>query len=107
MLDIVDEKEFESIMKDVSVLYFWATWCGPCRMLSSVIDEYTKDHPTVSIVKINVDESKEIAAEYDIQSLPTVLIFKRGKEIASRTGFMSKSAFADFIISSVNSGLVS
>lgn len=99
MQNIISKNELDNIVKSdkLTVVDFWAPWCGPCRMLSAVIESYANSHPEVSIVKVNVDEAKELAAEYNIQSLPTIILFKNGREITSKCGFLSNSAFEKFI----------
>jgi thioredoxin 1 len=101
MLNITDKAEFDNLIRsnDFVVVDFWATWCGPCRMLGSVIDEYASANPDAVIVKVNVDDARELADDYDVQSLPTVAIFKNGSLVSRNTGFMSKSAFSNFVSS--------
>lgn len=99
MQNIISKEEFNKIISsnELTVVDFWAPWCGPCRMLSAVIESYATIHPEVSIVKVNVDEAKELAEEYGVQSLPTIVLFKNGQEIISKYGFLSNSAFEKFI----------
>ena len=99
MVNVINKSEFDSIINsnEFVVVDFWATWCGPCRMLSSVLDEYSTENPDLVMVKVNVDDAKELASMHDVQSLPTVMLFKNGKELTSKVGFMSKSAFSKFI----------
>ncbi|MBR1479483.1 MAG: thioredoxin [Alphaproteobacteria bacterium] len=101
MLNIIDKAEFENLIKssDFVVVDFWATWCGSCRMLGSIIDEYAAANPDVVIVKVNVDDARELADSYDVQSLPTVAVFQNGVLVSRNTGFMSKSAFSNFVSS--------
>ncbi len=99
MVNVINKSEFDSIINsnEFVVVDFWATWCGPCRMLSSVLDEYSTENPDLVMVKVNVDDAKELASMHDVQSLPTVMLFKNGKELTSKVGFMSKLAFSKFI----------
>lgn len=99
ILDITEKIEFNKILEsnELVIVDFWATWCGPCRMLGSVIEEYSNDNPDAVLVKVNVDEANELASDYDIQSLPTMMIFKNGEKVASKVGFISKSAFEQYV----------
>lgn len=71
---------------------FWAEWCAPCRMVAPVIEEITKEYEgKIKVCKINVDESPQIASEYDIMSIPTLVIFKNGEMADRIVGVTSKS----------------
>jgi thioredoxin 1 len=77
---------------------FWAEWCGPCRMVGPVVEQISQSHAdTLKVVKLNVDENQEIAMKYGIQSIPSLLIFNKGKEIGRTIGAASKDAYLKFI----------
>ena len=61
------------------LLDFWASWCGPCRMLSPVVDEVAEERTDVKVGKVNVDEQPELAGEFGVMSIPTLLVFEQGK----------------------------
>ena len=70
---------------------FWAPWCGPCRMLSPIVDEVAKDHRAdLKVVKINIDEEPELAGEFGVMSIPTLVLMKNGKIAASAVGVRPK-----------------
>ena len=70
---------------------FWASWCGPCRMLAPIYEEIAKElKDEVMFAKLNVDENAEIAGQYHVASIPTFIVFKKGQVTARRTGTMSK-----------------
>jgi thioredoxin 1 len=73
---------------------FWAPWCGPCQMLSPVIEEIAKDFSsTVKLVKINVDQESQLASTYNVSSIPTVLLFENGQLVNSLVGFRQKQDY--------------
>ena len=76
---------------------FWAPWCGPCKMLGPVVEELAAEHPEVKAVKVNVDDSTELAMVYRISAIPALMLFKEGKVAAQSVGFQSKEALAEFI----------
>ena len=83
-----DNFEAEVVRADRPVLVdFWATWCGPCRMLAPVIAEVAEERKdVVKVGKVNVDEEPELAAQFGIMSIPAVLLFKNGKAVANSVG---------------------
>ena len=72
------------------LLDFWASWCGPCRMLSPVVDEVAEERTDVKVGKVNVDEQPELAAEIGVMSIPTLLLFENGKLTRQAVGARSK-----------------
>ena len=81
----------------ISVVDFWASWCGPCKMFSPIFDEVSNEYSNINFYKVNVDENREIAKKYGIMSIPTIILFKDGKEIKRNIGFLSKEEFKSFL----------
>ena len=76
---------------------FYADWCGPCKMISPVIEAVAKENDDVKFVKINVDEAQELAMEYNIMSIPTLLLIKDGKEVNRTVGLIDKSELIEML----------
>lgn len=81
---------------ELTVVDFWATWCGPCKMIAPVLEEIVNE-TGLSLGKVNVDEERELAVKYGIQFIPTLLFFKDGKEINRLTGYMDKNSLMSAI----------
>ena len=73
------------------LLDFWASWCGPCRMLSPIVDEVAEERTDVKVGKVNVDEQPELAGEFGVMSIPTLLVFEQGKLVRQAVGARPKS----------------
>ena len=90
--------ENEVLRSDKPVLVdFWAAWCGPCRMLSPVVDEVAEENPGIKVGKVNVDEQGQLAMQFGIMSIPTLIVFKGGKIAAQTVGVQSKAAILSMI----------
>lgn len=100
MAKIATNTNFDELLQEekLVIVDFWATWCGPCRMLSPLLDEVEAEMADkVEVVKVNVDDADEIAMRFRIMSIPTLLFFKNGQMVDRSVGAMPKSALVDKI----------
>ena len=101
MAQQVNDSNFDSIVMEggkPALVDFWAEWCGPCRMLSPILDEVEEEMADqISVVKVNVDDADEVAARYRIMSIPTLLFFKNGELVDKTVGAMPKPALVEKI----------
>ncbi len=88
----------EVMQSDKPVLVdFWATWCGPCRMLGPVIKQIAEENPDIKVCKVNVDDERQLAMQFNVTSIPTVIAFKDGMEISRSIGFVPKQKLLDLV----------
>ena len=88
----------EVLQSDVPVLVdFWASWCMPCKMLTPVIEELAEEAEGYKVGKVNVDEEPELARQYNVMSIPTVLVFKGGQVVKQSVGVQPKEALEDMV----------
>jgi thioredoxin 1 len=105
-LNLTDQTFKQEILENkvISVVDFWAPWCGPCRIVSPVIDELAKEYEgKVKIGKINVDENSQIASQYGVMSIPSVLFFKNGQPVKTMVGAQSKESYKQEIDTLISS----
>ncbi len=91
--------DLDVLQSDLPVLVdFWAPWCGPCKMISPILDELAEEQAArIKIVKVNVDECKEISVKYAVRGIPSLLLFKQGNLLGSVVGALSKSQLQEFL----------
>ena len=100
MAKIATNTSFDELLQSekLVIVDFWATWCGPCRMLSPLLDEVEEEMADkISVVKVNVDDADEIAMKYRIMNIPTLLFFKGGQLVDKTVGAMPKNVLVDRI----------
>jgi thioredoxin 1 len=100
MAKVATNTNFTELINDskLVIVDFWATWCGPCRMISPILDELEEEMADqITVVKVNVDDADEIAAQYRIMSIPTLLFIKNGQIVDKTVGAMPKPALAERI----------
>ena len=99
-IEITKENFEEVVLKNqLPVLVdFWATWCGPCKMIGPIVEEIAEElEGKVAVGKINVDKQPELANRYGVMSIPTMVLFKNGEEVRRTVGFQPKARILDFI----------
>ena len=100
MPKVATNNTFNELIADdkLVIVDFWATWCGPCRMISPILDELEEEMADqITVVKVNVDDADEIAAQFRIMSIPTLLFFKNGQIVDKTVGAMPKPVLAEKI----------
>ena len=98
VMSLNQENFSDNISKTSPVLVdFWAAWCGPCHMLSPVVEELSQDHPEITFAKVNVDEAPELAQQYHISAIPTLLLLRDGELVDTSVGVKSKAELENFL----------
>jgi thioredoxin 1 len=94
----IGSNEFNETIKEGLVLVdFYADWCGPCKMLAPVLEQFSNDNNDVKVIKVNVDEASDLAEKYRIMSIPTLLLFKNGELDSVKQGFNTKPMLESWI----------
>ncbi|MBR6229679.1 MAG: thioredoxin [Eubacterium sp.] len=98
-IEITSENFDEEVLKsDKPVLLdFWASWCGPCRMLSPIVDQVAEEKDDIKVGKVNVDENEELAMKFKTMSIPTLIVIKNGEEAKRSVGVISKSEILELV----------
>lgn len=97
---IITKDNFQAEVLDAKgtvLIDFWASWCGPCRMLSPIVDQIAEEHPDIKVGKINVDEEPELASQFDVMSIPMLVVFKDGQKVNESVGLIPKEKVAELI----------
>ena len=99
IIKVSDENfEQEVLNSNIPVLVdFYADWCGPCKMLSPVVDEVAKENDDIKVVKVNVDESQNTAIKYQVMSIPTLVVIKNGNEVNRSVGLIDKQEVLNLV----------
>jgi thioredoxin 1 len=97
---VITKENFENeVLKSEKtvLLDFWASWCGPCRMVSPIVDEIAKEYPEYKVGKVNVDEQPELAAAFEVMSIPSLFVLKDGKVVNTSVGAKPKAQILDML----------
>ncbi len=97
---VVNQGNFEQeVLKSEKpvLLDFWASWCGPCRMVSPIVDEIAEEHPEIKVCKVNVDEEPELAAKFEVMSIPSLFVVKHGEIVNRGVGAKPKNQILEML----------
>lgn len=99
MVELKDITEFDEFIKDEEevLVDFYADWCGPCKMLGMVLEEYSSEHPNKKILRVNSDNFGGLARKYRVVSIPALKVFKKGEIVREKQGFMRKEELEAFL----------
>lgn len=97
-MEIKNKEEFQNIINsDYALVDFFATWCGPCKMLSPIIENISSSRDNIKVAKVDVDKHEDLARSYGVMSIPTLILFKNGQVIATKVGFVAEPLLNEWI----------
>lgn len=99
ILDVTNSNFEEEVLKskETVLVDFYADWCGPCQMLSPIVDEVANEREDIKVCRINVDNEQDLAIKYDVMSIPTLVVIKNGQEVNRTVGLVDKNEIIDMI----------
>ena len=100
MVKVINEGEFEEeVLKSEKLILvdFFANWCGPCKTMAPILEEISKENDNFNVAKVNIDEQRDLALDYEIEFIPTMILFKNGKEVDRLQGVVNKQTILDKI----------
>lgn len=97
-MEIKTEQEFKDIINsDYALIDFFATWCGPCKMMGPVLENVESNRDTIKVAKVDVDKFESLARTYGVMSIPTLILFKNGQVVATKVGFTAEPLLNEWI----------
>lgn len=97
-MEIKNKEEFQKIINsDYALVDFFATWCGPCKMLSPIIENIANSRDNIKVAKVDVDKHEDLAKTYGVMSIPTLILFKNGQVVATKVGFVAEPLLNEWI----------
>lgn len=95
----VNSSEFNDVVANSDLVFvdFFATWCGPCKMLAPSVEKLADEHPEAKVLKVDVDQENALAMQFGVQSIPTLIVFKNGRPVSRQMGFMPYEALEDML----------
>lgn len=93
----LEKENFDELIKGKVVVDFFATWCGPCKMLGPVFEELSTEINDIKFIKVDIDEHEDLCRKYKVMSVPTLIVFDKGKEVKRNIGFIPKDKLKEFI----------
>ena len=98
MVELKNIEDFDSYINEEKTLVdFYADWCGPCKMLEPVLEEYGNEHQDTKVVRVNTDHFQGLARKYGVMSIPNLKVFSKGKVIKEKVGFLMKNELEEFM----------